>query len=725
MPGDRHTLRPLVTASRLARFFAPRSIALVGAADTSGWAQNIMLSSQTVGFSGPLIPVHPRHKEVFGQPAIPSLRQLDGPVDLAFVLAPQHAVADVLDDAAAAGVRNAVILASGYREVGDAGRDLQDRLIAHAVKHDITLLGPNCLGYVNAHARCAPFGFIVPPPLTAGPVGIVLQSGALATDVLAFARAHAIGVSVLASMGNEAMITTTDVIEYLIDDPATKVISLFLEEISSPGEFSRAAGRAAAAGKPIVALKAGASPAGQAAALAHTGSVTGDDAVVGAELRRLGVIRVTSLEELLATAALLGHARHPRGRRMGVLTTSGGACDIIADRSAAAGIEVPEFAPQTIAAIQPLLPPFASARNPLDVTGYTLAHRRTSALTPIDHALDAAASDPGLDFILFGGIRLPDARPANEGLAGLIEERLDWLAGRIASAPVPVIPVNATCVDISRYAREQLTCRGINVLPSIGLGICALQNALWWVENAGRAAAGRSQPAPAQPLLPAPASAPDGPWSELAARQFLAAAGVPLVPAELATSAEEAAGAAVRLGLPVALKVCSAQITHKSDLGGVELGLGSPAEVREAYRRVRAAGDAIPGAQVDGVLVTAMRGGGLELLAGVTMDPTFGPVLTVGLGGLWVEILRDISLRVLPVDPAEVKRMLNELRGAALLHGSRGRPRADLDRLAAVVCALGDAAVSLGSSLRALEVNPLWVSGGRVEALDALVVTGS
>lgn len=723
MPGDRHALRPLVTAARLAAFFAPRSIALVGASDSSGWAQHIVVSSRAAGFSGPLVPVHPRHREAFGRPAVPSLRQLAEPVDLAFVLAPQHAVEDVLDDAAAAGVRNAVILASGYREFGDTGRERQERLVARAVKHDITLLGPNCLGYLNAHARCAPFGFVVPTPLTAGPVGIVLQSGALATDVLAFARAHAIGVSLLASMGNEAMVTATDVIEYLIADPATKVICLFLEEISHPGEFAAAAGRAAAAGKPIVALKAGASPAGQQAALAHTGAMAGDDAVISAELRRLGVIRVRSLEELLATAALLGYARQPRGRRMGVLTASGGACDLIADRSAAAGLTVPGFAPQTIAAIQPLLPPFAAARNPLDVTGYGLAHRRTSALTAIDHALDAAVSDPGLDFILFGGIRLPDARPADEDLASLTEDRLDWLAGRIAAAPVPVIPVNVTCAGLSPYARGQLTRRGISVLPGIELGICALQHALWWGENRDRAAARRARPAAARPLLRAPA--PAGPWPELAARELLAAAGVPVVPGELATSAEEAAAAAGRLGLPVALKICSAQIAHKSDIGGVELGLRSPAQVRAAYQRIRAAGDAVPGARVDGVLVTAMRSGGIELLAGVTRDPAFGPVLTVGLGGLWVEILRDTSLRVLPVDPAEVKQMVNELRGAALLHGSRGLPRADLDRLAVAVCAVAAAALSLGGALRALEVNPLWVSGDRVEALDALVVTGN
>jgi acetate---CoA ligase (ADP-forming) len=275
-------------------------------------------------------------------------------------------------------------------------------------------------------------------------------------------------------------------------------------------------------------------------------------------------------------------------------------------------------------------------------------------------------------------------------------------------------------VDVNAYPREHLLRRGINVLPSLELAIPALRNALWWARNRERVAAGVARP------LHAPVAGkalPRGPWSELAARELLAASGVPLIPAERARSAAEAVRAAQRLGMPVAVKILSPDITHKSDIGGVALGLGSPGEVRAAYERVVAAAAAVPGTRVDGVLVTPMRAGGTELLAGVTIDPTFGPVLTVGLGGLWVEILRDTSLRVLPVDSSEVRRMLDELRGAPLLRGARGARPADLGRVADAICALGNAALSLGGSLRALEVNPLWVSGDRVEAMDALVVT--
>jgi acetate---CoA ligase (ADP-forming) len=709
-----------VTPERLREFVAPSSRAVGGASSTSGWAQFIAASSAATGFTGPLIPVHPRHETVFGRPAVRTLRDLAEPADLAFVMVPTQAVEDVIDDAAAAGVRNAVVLASGYREAGPEGHLRQDRLVARAAAHGIVLLGPNCLGFINTHAAAGPFALSVPLPLLPGPVGIALQSGALATAVLAFARSRAIGVSTLVTMGNESMITTADVLDYLVEDEQTRVICLFLEEISQPDRFARAAGKAARAGKPIVALKTGSSPAGQVAALAHTGSVAGDDAMVDAALRQFGLIRVTSIEELLCTAGLLGYDRWPAGRRMGVLTASGGACGIIADRASAQDIVIPPFAAGTIAAIKRHLPPFAAARNPLDVTGYLLAKPRVSALTAIDHALDAALDDPGLDFVLFCGVTMPDARPQDERLAGLIEERVRWLGERIASAPIPVIPMGPTCVDVSGYARDLLTRHHIYLLGGFELGVRALGHALRWLENRGTVA----YSAPARISRQTAVSRAAGSWPETAARDLLAAGQVPLVPAELVNSAGGAVRAARRIGAPVVLKVCSAQITHKSDIGGVALGVHGDAQVERAYRRVRAAGESVPGAIIDGVLVTPMRVGGVELLAGVTVDRTFGPVLAVGLGGVWVELLGDTSLRLLPVTTEDVKAMLGELRGGPLLRGARGTRPADLDVLAQVIKNVADVAMSLDGSLRVLEVNPLWVNGDRVEGLDVLVVTG-
>jgi acyl-CoA synthetase (NDP forming) len=680
----------------------------------------------TTGFTGPVIPVHPRAKTAFGKAVVPSLRSLTEPVDLAFILAPLPAVESVLDDMGAAGIKNAVVLASGYREVGGEGVQLEASMVARAVANDVTLLGPNCLGFLNAHSRSAPYALTLPPPLLAGPVGIVLQSGALASVVLAFTKAHSIGLSILTSMGNESMIKTADVLEYLIEDEATKVIALFLEEIGDPVRFARMAERADAAGKPIVAVKAGSSLAGQQAALAHTGAVAGDDAVIDAALRQLNVIRVTSLEALLSTAALLGCNRWPGGRRMGVLTASGGACDIIADSASKEGIEIPPFAAETCAAITPYLPSFATAKNPLDVTGYGLANlsRNSNALSAIDHALDAAVKDPNLDFVLFSGLNLPEARPPDETMVTRLEDRVAAVAEQIKSSPIPVIPIGSTCVDISGWGKEVLARHRLSVLPGMDVGIAALGKALRWLENRGNASIGdASGAAVAAAAVPERVAGTGGPWSEAEARGLLTSAGVPVVPGGLAKSADEAVVIAQEVGLPVALKICSAQITHKSDIGGVALGLSSEAEVRAGYEKVSAAGATVQDAAVDGVLVTRMRRGGVELLAGVTVDPTFGPVLAVGLGGVWVEVLADTSLRVLPVGAEEVRRMLSELRGSSLLRGARGSKPANLDAVAEAIAGIGRTALSLGGALRALEVNPLWVNGDQVEALDVLVVT--
>lgn len=709
--------RLLATPDRLRSFFAPRSIALVGASDGSGWARFIMESLATAGFAGTLRFVHHARPEAFGRPTVPSLRALGEPVDLAFVLAPTHAVEGVLDDAAAAGIHNVVVLASGYGDGGgEEGRERERRLVERAVELDLTLLGPNCLGFVNAVAAVAPFGLHIVPPLRRGPVGVVLQSGALTSNVLAFARAHGIGISLLTSMGNEAVITAADVLEHLITDEDTRVIGLFLETIRDPQRFSALARRALQVGKPIVALKVGRSPAGQLAALAHTGAVAGDDAVVAAAFRQLGVIRVGSLEELLVTAGMLGSGQVPRGRRMGVVTASGGACDIIADRSADEGVEIVEFSEPTTARLREVLPSFAAARNPLDVTGIILADRTSADANLGDAALNAVAADPNLDFV-FNMVSLPAAAPPDPSVP---ERRIADVAATIACSPVPVVNFSATCSDLSEFGGSLLDRHGLHVVGGIEFGLTAVGHAIRWNEVRQDRAA---RPAPPSPPRATSDGLPDGAWSEARARELLRAAGVPAVPAELVTEADAAVAAAERLGCPVVLKICSAAIAHKSDIGGVALGLGDPDAVRAAFVRVLAAGRAVTD-DVEGVLVSPMRTGGTELFVGVTVDPSFGPVLAVGLGGVFIEVLHDVSLRVLPVDQEEVVRMLGELRGAPVLAGARGVAPADLPRVAEVVARLAECARLLGPALQTVEINPLWVDGSRVEALDVLVVTG-
>ena len=465
-----------------------------------------------------------------------------------------------------------------------------------------------------------------------------------------------------------------------------------------------------------MALKVGSSPAGQQSALAHTGAVAGDDAVVSAFLADLNVIRVTSLEELLVTGALLGYARWPR-RRMGVLTVSGGACDLIADRACAQGLDIPPFAAATVDAIAPHMPSFATVRNPLDATGYVLANSRTSVLTPVDHALDAAVGDPGLDLVLFAGLSLPDTRPPDERLAAALEARVAWVAQRIADSPVPVIPIGVTCTDVSPYARDVLGRNGLHLLGGIEFGLAAVGHAVRWRERQQRAAPDAVRMAtPRRPPTVA------GPWSEAAARDLLARAGVPVVPGELVTSADDAVRAAHR-GRPAGraedlLGPDHPQVRHRRR--GAE----------PAHRRARSGppttGSWPPRTRSPAPGWTACWSppcaGGIELFAGVTVDPAFGPVLAVGLGGRLVEILADTACGCCR-RPDEVARMLGELRARRCCTGCAApRPRTSgrwpgcsrAGRRGAV--ARPPAADDGGE--------PLRVTGAQVEALDVLVVTG-
>ena len=698
-----------LSPARLREFFHASGIALVGASDTSGWARNVFESLRTAGFKGSITPVHPRHSTVFGMPARTSLRDLDQPVDLAFVLVPTEAVEHVIQDAAAAGIRNLIVLAAGFGEQGEAGRGLERRLVDLATAHDIVLLGPNGLGFIDAPALVAPYGLNITPPLIAGSVGVVLQSGALASAVLGFARGHVIGLSLLISMGNEAMMTTADVIEYLIDDPATRVIALFLEEIRQPVRFAALAERAMELGKPIVAVKVGRSPAGQRTALAHTGAVAGDDAVVDAAMRQLGIIRARSLEELLVTANLLSSSPPLTGRRMGVVTASGGACDVIADRAHDEGIEIPDFSESTVATLRQILPPFTNAQNPIDATGYGLAHQ-ASAARPITASLEAVTRDPNVDFVFYLGVTLPAVVPPDPEP---VERRLDAQMEAIRSSPIPVVCATTTCSDIGDFARDLLLPRQLSLLAGLDLGMTAIGHAVWWQERRARG----PRPSAETSVATRQPSGPVGVWSEVSARELLADAGVPVVPAEVVHSADEAVLAAERVGYPVVLKVVAPGLAHKTEVGGVVLNLTSGSDVVQTGTRLLQQ----PGAEA--LLVSPMRSGGHELLAGISVDPTFGPVLAVGLGGIWVETLRDVSLRVLPIDALEAWQMLGELKAAPLLRGARGGEAVDLDRLAEVLVRLTRAAAMLGPSLQALEVNPLWCRGGQIEALDVLVVS--
>jgi acyl-CoA synthetase (NDP forming) len=733
--------------------FNPRSIALVGATDKSGWSLATFANLDLHGFTGDVYLVSPRAEVVHGQKAYRSLSAIGGRVDLAYVMVPTAAVLPVLREGAGLGIRSYVILTAGFGEMGADGKRREQEIADFARERGLILLGPNGNGYINAAANITPYGLPIAEPLLRGPVGVVLQSGALASSVLAFAQSRNVGVSLLTAMGNETIVSVTDVIDYLVDDPGTKVIALYLESVRRPDEFARHARRALEKGLPIVALKVGRSEHGANTAAAHTGALADDDAVIDAAFRQLGVIRVRSLEDLIITAGLLASGPLP-GPRMGVVTPSGGASGIIADRAGDEGLELPAFTPATAAALSAILPDFATARNPLDVTGYVVVDR-----TLLGRSLEIVAADPGIDIVLLLS-EPPRTEPADPGL---VHSLFSASARRIAAAPRPVVVISTVLTDITAIGRDVQARTGYPyVVGGIEHGMHAVGAAVRWsrAQRAAQRSGGdtdgdqATSRAAAPPASPTPAGRPSegsravvppgrpgsgrhrgrrravippsrqhaagAVWGEERAAALLASHEVPVVPTRRAADEVAAVAAAESFGYPVVVKADAGGLTHKSDVGAVRLALTDAAAVRRAHHEVLAAARSA-GANGAGTLVQPQRTGGIELLAGVVRDPAWGLVLAVGLGGVWVEVLHDTALRLLPVGTEEIRTALGELRGAAVLRGARGTEPADLGRVADVIARIAKAAWRLGDKLESLEVNPLFVRGAQVEALDALV----
>ena len=702
----------LVTPEQVAALFNPRSIALIGATDKSNWSVSIYANLLNHGFTGPVHLMNPRGGLVHGKESFASIADLPDDVDLAFVMVPTTVILEVIEQIADRGIRSAVVLTAGFGELGEEGAALERRVVELARERGVTLLGPNGNGFINAARRITPYGLNINAPLLSGPVGVVLQSGALASAVLGFAQARNIGVSLLVSMGNEAMVTLTDAMRYLVHDPDTKVITLFIESIRHPDEFLEVAREALAAGKPVVALKVGRSQKGSTVAKAHTGSLVGDDRVIDAIFKQYGVIRVDSLEDMIITAGLLAETGPLPGGRIGFVTPSGGACEISADRAEDEGLTIPDFAPSTVEGLKKVVPDFATVQNPLDVTGYILVHP-----TLLREALVVVDDDPGIDVIVLA-TELMREEPADPSRAF---EMARATAEAIKACKKPVVVMGNTLVDITPFGRSIAQEVGFpGVLGGIHHALAALGRAVQWSQfHRAHTAGGLKPPAPRQPGLDVEA-APGSTWNEHQASALLAHHGVPVVPQELVATADDAVAAAQRHGYPVVVKLAAADVAHKSDIGGVRLGLTSAEDVRAAFEAVTAAGRSA-GADVEGAVVQPMRGAGVELLVGVVRDPVWGPVLAVGLGGVWVEILQDSALRVLPTTKDQVLDALRSLRGATIFDGARGSEKVDLDAVADAVMAIAELAGRLGDRLESLEINPLLVRGSEVEALDALI----
>jgi acyl-CoA synthetase (NDP forming) len=687
----------------LTAMLRPRSIALVGATDRSRWSQNTFDNLINRKYPGEVYLVSRRGGTVHGRSAAISCVAVGAPIDLALLMVPMAAVDEALADLAAADVHNAAILTSGFAETGHEGAEHQARLAALARRHGVSLLGPNCLGFVNFIDNVPLWTGGFRAPSKPGSIAVVTQSGANGSFISSLAAQHEIGLSHMVSTGNEADLDCADFIDHLIDLPEVRAIALFAETIRHAPSFAAAARRAIAAAKPIVVLKIGLSEVTARSAQAHTGALVGDDRVFDGVCRQLGMVRVDSIEDLLYTADVISRTGVLRPDGLAVVSISGGACEIVADRAQVLGVPLPSLSDAATAELRTALPSFGTPHNPLDITG-------------------GAVLQPDL---FEQGLRILGRQPDFSALACLFDvpvtaeqateftlAALRHIADGLRAAEIPALMVSHTVKPVTEVSARIIEEIGIPYV-SAGLhhGMNALGHAFWWADQYRRLSGVAAS-------IATIADTSERPRSERATLAYLARCNVPVVPVTLARHAEQAVAAARATGGPVVLKIASDDIAHKSDIGGVLLNLEGDEAVAGAFRRIVAVAPAE--ARLDGVLVAPMRSGGLELFVGCTRDAQWGHVIAVGLGGVWVEILEDVSLRPLPIDAAEVKRMLGELRGARLLQGARGTPAADLDALAAAVARIGDAAVALGPDLEALEVNPLWVRGAQIEALDAL-----
>jgi acetyltransferase len=688
---------------RLTPFFEPRSVAVVGASrDPSRVGGSVVANLRAAGFEGRIVPVNPRADVVQGLPASPSLLAVDGPVDLAVIAVPAPAVLSSLEECAAKGVGGAVLISAGFREAGAAGQAREAELRAWLVGQPIRILGPNCLGWIRP-SRKLNATFAPGMPL-AGGLAFVSHSGALATAILDWARDRRLGFSLFASLGNQADLTESDILEAVADDPETRVIVAYLEGLADGRRFFDAL-RAATSRKPVVVLKAGRSTEGARAVASHTGALAGSDAALDAAVRQAGAVRVESVEELFDLARCLASQPLPGGRRLLIVTNGGGLGVVAADAAQAAGLDVAPLPEPLRRRLATVLPPTASLGNPVDLVGDADAAR-------YGNALHAVGPDAGVDAALV--IMTAQAATDAVGVArAILGATRGW------SRPVVAALVGGARVAPGVRILEEaaLPCYAFPepaVAALAGMALIAERRRTdAWAESA--AAPPAAVTAELDRLTGAGVERPG--LVELS--PILAAYRIPVLTPRLAGSPEAAAALAAELGRPVALKVASPDISHKTDVGGVVLGVSSPTEVVAAadamLARVR---QRRPGAAITGILVQPMAPPGKELLLGAVRDPQFGPLLMVGFGGIYVEVLRDTATRLAPVPPAEALRMLGELKMAALLRGVRGEAPVDLQALSETISRFGQLAADC-PDLAEVELNPLVATPTGVVAVDA------
>jgi acyl-CoA synthetase (NDP forming) len=696
--------------------FYPRSVAVVGASPKGGYGLGVITALTSFGFAGTIYPVNPNYETIAGLRAYPEVGAIPAPVDAVAIAVPSRSVPLVVRQAIAAGARGGVAFGSGFAEAGEDGQALQAELRALCGER-FPLIGPNCLGVMSYLGGAALWAITIGARRKAGAVGLVAQSGNMALTLMASSRglqlAHAV------SAGNQAVVDAVDVMSFYLAEPGVRVIAAVIEGLADVAKFRRVAAQAAERDIPIVALKLGRSEKASRAAVAHTGSLTGADQLYDALFTQYGVLRVDDLEELMETAKLLAADRRPAGPGLGVFASSGGECGLIADVAAAGGVALPDLRPETREELRGILPPFANPLNPLDITASGWGNREIYG-----NVATLLAATPGVDIVACIGDTTRNSGPLD---ATGWDRMIAGMADAQARTEKPIAVIN-TLTDVAYEMTDALAAHGL-------IHLSGARNAARAIGHAGRYARWRrEQPAPrgsatvdaarrdrALALLPA---ADSGGVGESASKELLRCYGIPVAAGGLAEDGDEAVALATAVGYPVALKIEADGVHHKTEIGGVALGIASDEQLRAEHAALlnRVAARA-PDARIRGVRVERMASGLIELIVGGRNDPLFGPIVVVGLGGVLTEALGDVATRLAPVAADEAQAMLGALRGAALLGPFRGRPAVDVAAAASVIVRVSQLLVEL-PALREVDLNPVLVGadGEGCVAVDALAV---
>jgi acyl-CoA synthetase (NDP forming) len=692
----------------------PRSLAFAGVSSKGGAGAKLLQSAINAGFAGALWPVHPNAPMIAGIPCAQSLASLPGVPDCLVVAVPAKAVVPLLRQAASQGIRSALVVSEGFADMaGGEGEARQRELVALARTSGMAVAGPNCMGIASLRYRFAATMADIPEGAIAGGISLVSQSGGLLNAVAELAANRGIGLNYLISSGNGAVVEIADYIDYLADDPATKVLACIIEGIRDGRRFRGAIERAARV-KPLVVLKLGQSERGQRATLAHTGTLAGRHEAFAALFHQNGVALVDSIDALLETAALLEAAPLPKGDGVAVLTVSGGATTLIGDMGEATALHFPEIDTRTNRRLQQILGVERNFANPIDTVGMP----RLRAAGSMTAVLDALIEDDGIDVIALAlGMRMKGAESH--------EDLVRCMAAAMKTTAKPLIIISFISNSLTSLWRGFTGKRGLPIVEDLGRGLRAVRHLIDYAAFRRRVAAEpKICEAPATVTLPL--FTPRMALTEAESKKILAGAGLPVTKEALAKTPDEAIALAARIGGPVALKVQSPDIPHKSDIGGVYLGARTPADIGQAAERVlENARISCPSADIHGVLVQELVEDGVEFILGMVYDEQFGPLITLGAGGVAVEVFKDAAVRLPPLSPDDILDMIAGLKSAKQLARFRGRPARDVAALVDCSMRFAEFCVATDGRFAAIDLNPVMVraEGLGVRIADALIVT--